>query len=511
MGSISDTLNQLRAARDIVLHDPTPYPQVIAGILQVISPSAQLEARRWGADFLAESFASQVVASEMKQQMSLLVLDTLEGWLERKKLMGEEEDACVVKSAIQCAASIYPFVFRHVVDVSDKDVWKRLSDIKSAILGRMDSGSPGVRICCIKFATRVVQTQTPGVISDPRRPEHNEISLALVPRDHAVVSPSILEAQASGLLDRLLSIFHDNPEDALVITATLNAMAPLVQKRPSIMTKIIPAVLSFDPLRLSSRPMSSKDKVLVRSMTRTTMSFLLSNFRMTKNNPFAGRIQQHLERLKHTLNEAFSEAHQLKRRAPEPLAESNDESKRQRLDNGASSGAGLMQDPLEIPPLPQGPISLAQLFTLTNDARASTFPAQQLNLDIVNQLIPAIIQTVSQERIEAAVNAVRGRVVTLHQRATASIVEAAKNDAGDDDDDDYDPSMGFGDDAEKAEETEEQVALLQAPADVAIGSFSLPIPQPLTDVERDEYSKIALTRVFGTLAELDKAARTKGT
>jgi len=99
--------------------------------------------------------------------------------------------------------------------------------IKTSILRRMDNETAGVRLCCIKFIQSVVQVQTPGMIADPRvrdinargvsmsliypqRPEQNEISLALVPRNHPVIPPSNLEAEASGLLDRLLFVIQDN-------------------------------------------------------------------------------------------------------------------------------------------------------------------------------------------------------------------------------------------------------------------------------------------------------------
>jgi hypothetical protein len=42
-----------------------------------------------------------------------------------------------------------------------------------------------------------------------QRPEQNEISLALVPRDHPLIPPSDIEAETSGLLDRILDILSD--------------------------------------------------------------------------------------------------------------------------------------------------------------------------------------------------------------------------------------------------------------------------------------------------------------
>ena len=44
----------------------------------------------------------------------------------------------------------------------------------------------------------------------PQRPEQNETSIALIPRGHPLLSLQNLEAEASGLLDRLLGIFQDH-------------------------------------------------------------------------------------------------------------------------------------------------------------------------------------------------------------------------------------------------------------------------------------------------------------
>ena len=107
-------------------------------------------------------------------------------------------------------------------------VWNQLATIKSNILKRWDTAATGVRICCIKFVQKVVQVQTPGVIADPRvrsistarsversadailqRPDQNEVSIALVPRDHPLMPPPRLEPEASGLLDRLLNVFNE--------------------------------------------------------------------------------------------------------------------------------------------------------------------------------------------------------------------------------------------------------------------------------------------------------------
>lgn len=109
----------------------------------------------------------------------------------------------------------------------DSQSWEKMNTIKHDILRRMDSFPCPVKICCVKFLQRVVQVQTPGLIADPRvsaaiptlttqllliisqRPDQNETSLAIVPRNHAVLTIPHLEAEASGLLDRLLGVFQE--------------------------------------------------------------------------------------------------------------------------------------------------------------------------------------------------------------------------------------------------------------------------------------------------------------
>jgi symplekin len=142
----------------------------------------------------------------------------------------------------------------------------------------------------------------------------------------------------------------------------------------------------------------------------------------------------------------------------------------------------------------------------------STFPVQNLNIDIITQLIPAVIQTLSQERIEHTVNVVRERMEVLHRNAPAppSAAEAAKSVIGEDDDDDYDPTMNFEGDLEQVTNELSQQPPEKVATDVAVGPFNLPSPEVLSVAVRDDYSKTALTRVFETLAEIDKEVRSRG-
>ena len=102
-------ISQLNAARRFVLDDAMLYPRIVEGILPIIGANARLELRRWGADFLAETFASPSVPTQTKESMAVLVLQLLKDLLD---VPGEDVE--VVKAVIQAAASIYGLIFRYM-------------------------------------------------------------------------------------------------------------------------------------------------------------------------------------------------------------------------------------------------------------------------------------------------------------------------------------------------------------------------------------------------------------
>ena len=108
--SIPDQLSQLNAARQIVLSDPTLYPQIVSGILPIIGANARYELRRWGAEFLAETFASPVISLKSKEQMAISALQTLKELLE----VPGPDDTDVLKGVIQGSASIYGLIFKYM-------------------------------------------------------------------------------------------------------------------------------------------------------------------------------------------------------------------------------------------------------------------------------------------------------------------------------------------------------------------------------------------------------------
>jgi symplekin len=106
-------------------------------------------------------------------------------------------------------------------------------------------------------------------------------------------------------------------------------------------------------------------------------------------------MQQHIERLTQARNEVLEEGPK-KRALPTEPTDPIDNAKRARL--GAETPPQL-----RVPPLPPGPISYAQLFTLTEDAALASFDVKQLPLDIIVKITVPILSRVDPEALDQAV------------------------------------------------------------------------------------------------------------
>ncbi|EFR02074.1 hypothetical protein MGYG_05077 [Nannizzia gypsea CBS 118893] len=498
--SLVEQMSQLDAARNLVLGDAALYPQIVHGILPIIGVNSRLELRRWGAEFLTETFSSPAFPQQPKQKLATEILGAINDLLNTP-----EDDETVVRGAIMTAASIYVLIFRQVVsDASQTSLWQTMTTIKHTILKKWDASSHGVKICCIKFAQKVVQVQTQGPIADPRRPEKNETSLAIVPRNHPLLAIPNIEAETSGLLDRLLNVFHENSSDPILVNATLNSIPVLIRTRPSISNKIINAVLNFNPLKQANAPLTPTTKVNIKSMERTTRALLLSIIKKAPTHPLAGRIQQYIERLAQSHNEIFDESSR-KRALPAEPTDVVDSAKRARL--------GLETPPQpKFPPLPPGPTSFGQLFTLTEDVGLASFDVKQLPVDLVLKIIIPVLTRVGGESLDLAIGAVRSRYETICKKQVferQNQAASAQPAAADEDDDDYEPEYqpmdipGPPTDIAKPEAP----ATEALPDIVSLGPFVLPRPPPLSPEDVEHLGKETVSRIFSMISTLPQSSK----
>jgi len=209
--------------------------------------------------------------------------------------------------------------------------------------------------------------------------------------------------------------------------------------------------------------------------------------------------------------EVFDETSR-KRPAPSEPTDGLSDAKRQRL--GAETHQ-TSQAPNTYPPLPPGPNTYAQLFTLTREANATNFDVKVIPIDIVMRIVPALLASVDRSKMDNAINAVRSRYLSLSKKPQPQNALAASNAAtgvdtsAADEDDDYEPDYPFENKEQVLNDLDQQggddAAPLQEP-EVGLGAFSLPPPPPMSEEETIEHSKGAVNRVFGALSTIDASA-----
>ncbi|KAG6181882.1 hypothetical protein E4U36_003684 [Claviceps purpurea] len=484
--SVPDQIRQLNDARKLVLGDVNYYQSVVRGLLPIIGPNAPVELRRWGAEFLAEAFSTPALPIREKETMQLYVLATMES------LLNEREDPQVLRSVILTAASIYPLAMRWIINNAyDTVTWDKVLSIKQTILRLWDRAVPSVKICCIKFAQRVVLAQTACTAGEYRYGGTLDVSLDWVPPNHQSLDPGSLEAEASGLLDRMLNVLQES-SDALLVDATLNCLSILSRTRLATTSRIFNALLNFNPLQLANSPLTPRTRVMIKSMEKTARILLIQLAKRDPHDPKVPRIHQHIERQMRTVTEMLDESG--RNRQPEAHQHDGHDAKRQKV---------VETHVPQIPPLGPGPHSLADIFTLVSHPGLKSFDLSNVPVAMTSKIAVTSLVRVDSQLLAKAVDGVRDRLTAV---ANAPPPEINPNtallgvDDNDDDDDDYEPDFYQAEDTEqllnKLDGSSVAVpALPTLDTTLALTSFSLPQPPQLTP-------QTALTAGNGTVTKV---------
>lgn len=215
----------------------------------------------------------------------------------------EDYDPLVLRAAITSASTLYPNLFKEMCYQQDLgnlsaaenmrdslhrlkklalDKWSQ-NDTVAALNSNasIDSIDRGIELRSVKFVQQLVLTQSQGP-RDPRIVEaKNDISLSFLQlaRNQPVDNALTLEAEAAGLLDRLLLVFSSRRiADASIVTATINAVGPLIRVRPTLLGSVMRNLLAFDSSRreylvapeLQKRYIDKCLKIVLSQLLRTT-------------------------------------------------------------------------------------------------------------------------------------------------------------------------------------------------------------------------------------------------
>lgn len=265
--------------------------------------------------------------------------------------------------------------------------------------------------------------------------------------------------------------------------------------------------------------MSPKAKVQIKAMERTTRALLMNIYRRyhilaslrkagdanekrrNENSPMAGRIKVYVDRLIQARMDIFDEGSTRKRGLPSEPIDGLDGAKRRRL------GAGLPER-ASYAPLPPGPNSLKDLYTLTKDPAFTNFDVTPIPLDLMTRIVVPVLQRVDQQAFDQAIHHVRVRYDSL-AKANPALPQVG---ALGDDEEDYEPDFQPIEDREQVLNKADALPLddsLVAPTEVALGPFELPQPAPLTAEETELLGKGTISRIFSMINVLEEPSAAK--
>ena len=161
-----------------------------------------------------------------------------------------------------------------------------------------------------------------------------------------------------------------------------------------------------------------------------------------------------------------------------------------------------------IAPMPRGPASVKQLFTLTQDQDLANFDTRMLPLDLMMSITLPVLARVDQQALNEALNHVRSRLLSL-EKLDPNLPQFG---ALGDDEEDYEPDFEPSEDREQIINKADALPpedTLYPPGEVAIGPFTLPSPPPLTADLIEEIGKGTINRVFEMMGRLDEPAAAK--
>lgn len=381
------------------------------------------------------------------------------------------------KKAAQVFASVYSPLFRHCCnDPSSQRTWQTIERIKERIQQLFDqnAGVQGLRIAAIKAFQRIIQVQT-RASSDPRS-RNTDISVSMVPKSHAFLQVSMLEAEANKLLTKVVTLVFTSSNTDLV-TACLNSLSLLAKARASLTKIVIEALVSWTPAALASSPYTH-----VRNVEKTLRLVYTHFDRNGLAGQHKGQIQEALQTQRGRMEAAAradwerreSEA---KRKRDTINDELEQAEKKQRVDANAQAGPSSM--PNQASQL-SGVAGAEAFRRAANDESRpnplSAFDVTSLPLQLVIELIVANLTAVTDQDMHQAIERTRSRLRGAPLPAPASSIP---------------PPLGMGGGPAPEQSSARPAVKLEDDASEPMAPLSAPPQDPLKqDTEEEDLQQL---------------------
>ncbi|PPQ68582.1 hypothetical protein CVT25_005425 [Psilocybe cyanescens] len=366
----------LATLRESLENHPAPIPILVQTLINVVVNSGDSLLKRWVLDLFHFAICRSSLSLDQRTQMALKALDTL------VQLIDDPQPA-IVKVVIQCLATVYPLVFRHLcTNRSNPAPWNTLSSSKSHIidLAFNTNVNAGVKLSAIKFVQRVILVQVRG-ISDPRLQNKNDPNISFCPVDHPFIPVGKLEAEGQKLLETLATILFSS-QDVDLLSALLNSWANLVKQRPATLPLVVTALRSWTPAALTGLSASS-----VKSIEKAVRILLIHISRLPNSGQFAPQINEALNQQGIRLDKAAAEEKKRKALAAES---------RKRPSSNANEPLDNKRIKLE-----------SEVPNTTSAAFLSAFDFTSLPAPLITNLIVANLEAFTEPQLIATVNAYR--------------------------------------------------------------------------------------------------------
>lgn len=249
MDEDAQVIEKLNEARDYGFAHVESLPQVVKQILNFVA-NPSLAVKAWCAKFLKDVFVDSP-SSLLAAVKTELALDSLPYVVQ----LSNVRDAGVFSDAINISIVVYKLAFRYVGENDGGNmIWQNVVELRNNLVAKFDTQFPfessfdtehdevrniHAKVELLKFLMTVIDYQL-------RSSSNKFYLIARVNPDHSQMKHSLMETEASALIDVVLKPLQNDILVTPLVTATLNHLSTIVRRKRQFVERIIAALEALD-------------------------------------------------------------------------------------------------------------------------------------------------------------------------------------------------------------------------------------------------------------------------